>query len=87
MDLHEVPEGECGAHKDERLSRSQVEKKLLKTKFGILQEKAGVVTIIEVAKHVAERRLGRFKIGRSEEKGREFWKWPAIGNGFFVKMG
>ena len=55
MDLHEVAEGQCGAHKDERLSRSQVEEKLIKTEFGIFQEKAGVVTIIEVAKHVAER--------------------------------
>jgi hypothetical protein len=55
MDLHEVPKGEGGAHEDERLARSQVEEKLTKTKFGILQEKAGVVAIIEVAKHVAER--------------------------------
>ena len=50
-----MPKGEGGAHEDERLARSQVEEKLTKTKFGILQEKAGVVAIIEVAKHVAKR--------------------------------
>ena len=55
MDLHDVTKGEGGAHKDERLSGSQLKEKLTKTKFGILQEKAGVVAIIEVAKHVAER--------------------------------
>ena len=55
MNLHEVTKGEGGAHEDERLSRSEVEEKSTKTKFGILQEEAGVVAIIEMAKHVAER--------------------------------
>lgn len=36
MDFHEMTESEGGSHKDERLSRSQVEEKSTEIEFGIL---------------------------------------------------